>query len=79
MQLRQNLTRFGCDAMVVTALEEIAWLLNIRGRDLPYNPFVKAFLIVDQSKLNLFVPSHKIGNDVRRQLKIDYQGLYSVR
>lgn len=34
------------DGLVLTALDEIAWLLNIRGRDLPYAPLLEAYLVV---------------------------------
>ena len=34
--------------MVVTALDEIAWLFNIRGDDIPHTPVVKAYAFVSQ-------------------------------
>ena len=34
--------------MVVTALDEIAWLFNIRGQDIPYSPVVKAYAFITQ-------------------------------
>lgn len=40
-RLRHILKNDGCDAMVVTSLPEIAYLLNIRGKDIPYTPVVK--------------------------------------
>ncbi|RZB41166.1 xaa-Pro aminopeptidase 1-like, partial [Asbolus verrucosus] len=41
--------------MVVTALDEIAWLLNIRSRDIPYSPFVRSYLIVDMFGVMFYV------------------------
>lgn len=40
-ELRERLHHHKCDAMIVTSLTEIAYLLNIRGRDLPFTPVVK--------------------------------------
>lgn len=40
-ELRERLHHFKCDAMIVTSLTEIAYLLNIRGRDLPFTPVIK--------------------------------------
>lgn len=40
-ELRRRLKHLGCDAMVITSLTEIAYLLNIRGKDIPYTPVVK--------------------------------------
>lgn len=41
--------------MVVTALDEIAWLLNIRGRDIPRSPFVRSYVIVTELLVTLYV------------------------
>ena len=82
-QLRMNLTRLECDAVVVTALEEIAWLLNVRGRDVPYGPFVRSYLIAGKSDLHWYVPPEKLGGDsgigVKRQLKVELFGPFTVR
>jgi len=40
-ELRRRLKHLNCDAMIITSLTEIAYLLNIRGRDIPYTPVVK--------------------------------------
>lgn len=78
-RLREELDRFGCDAAIVTALEEISWLLNVRGKDVPYNPFVRSYLIVTKSELHWYVPEKKVGETVRKQLAMDAYGEYSVR
>lgn len=39
--LRQALTSKNCDAIIITSLTEVAYLLNLRGRDLPYDPVFK--------------------------------------
>ena len=40
-ELRRRLHHHNCDAMIVTSLTEIAYLLNIRGIDIPFTPVVK--------------------------------------
>lgn len=65
--------------MIVTALEEIAWLLNVRGRDVPFNPFVRSYLIVTREELHWYIPSEKVSESVKRQLKADTYGPFSVR
>ena len=47
MRLRDSLVSESADCWVGTALDSSAWLLNIRGGDIPYNPVVTGFLIVD--------------------------------
>ena len=38
--------------MVISSLDEVAWLLNVRGDDIPYNPFVVSYVILtmDEAK-----------------------------
>lgn len=53
--LRAFLKGKGCDAMLVTALDEIAWLLNVRASDIEYNPLVISYLIVTADDVQWFV------------------------
>ncbi|XP_066253724.1 xaa-Pro aminopeptidase ApepP-like isoform X1 [Euwallacea similis] len=54
-EVRKMVKKAGADAMVVTSLDEIAWLLNIRGRDTPFSPFVRSYLIFDMDNVFLYV------------------------
>lgn len=54
-ELREEFKTVGAQAMIVTALDEIAWLLNIRGRDIPRSPFVRSYLIVTEVYVTLYV------------------------
>ncbi len=53
--LREFLRNSGCDAMLVTALDEIAWLFNVRGSDIEYNPLVISYMIVSMDEVRWFV------------------------
>ncbi len=53
--LRKELEKKGCGAMFLTSLDEIAWLLNVRGSDIDYNPYVISFLLVTQRSVIWFV------------------------
>ena len=44
--LRRDLAGKGAGAMIVTALDEIAWLFNIRGEAIPYSPVVRAYALI---------------------------------
>ena len=62
--LRSDLAEKGASAMVVTALDEIAWLFNIRGQDIPYSPVVKAYAFVAEvKKTPCFSLKIKFGTD----------------
>ena len=53
--LRKWLVRQGADAILLTALDEIAWLLNVRGSDIAYNPLVISYLLVTLDDVFWFV------------------------
>ena len=57
------------DAVVLTALDSIAWLLNIRGRDVAHTPVALAYAIVQaDGTADLFVAPNKLTDEVRRHL-----------
>ena len=53
--LREEMTNAKCDAILLTALDEIAWLLNIRCMDIDYNPVIISYLIVTKTEVFWFV------------------------
>ena len=55
VQLRGDLREAGVDACLISALDEIAWLLNLRGADIAYTPVFLAYMIVGQEQATLFV------------------------
>lgn len=68
-RIRAKLREKNADAMVVSALDEIAWLLNIRGNDVEYNPVVISYLVLEQNKCTLFVLPEKITREVTAYLR----------
>jgi Xaa-Pro aminopeptidase len=58
--IRQDLTKAGADIIVIPTLDEIAWLLNLRGHDLPYTPIFRSYLIMDHEQVILFVDPRKV-------------------
>ena len=47
-------------ALIISALDEIAWLLNIRGNDVEYNPVVISYVVLEADKCTLFVNPEKV-------------------
>jgi Xaa-Pro aminopeptidase len=56
---------------IVAALDEIAWLLNMRGSDVAYNPVAISWLIVDRHSAHLFINVRQMSENDRRQLADD--------
>ncbi|EDW97136.1 probable Xaa-Pro aminopeptidase P [Drosophila yakuba] len=70
-ELRRRLAHLGCDAMVVTSLTEIAYLLNIRGTDIPYTPVVKSYAVISQDDIFFYVDHSKISLGIDLHLRTD--------
>lgn len=56
------------DALIISALDEIAWLLNIRGNDVEFNPVVISYVILEADKCTLFVDAKKIDSPAQNYL-----------
>ncbi|PZP18277.1 MAG: X-Pro aminopeptidase, partial [Sphingomonas hengshuiensis] len=68
-QLGEWLGARGADAVVLTALDSIAWLLNIRGRDVAHTPVALAYAIIGiDGTVDLFVAPDKMTEAVRQHL-----------
>ncbi len=63
--VRQELEKKGVDAMVTGALDEIAWLLNLRGSDVPYNPVFQSYMVITREEALLFVDSTRLDPQAR--------------
>lgn len=55
-------------ALISSALDEIAWLLNIRGNDVEYNPVVISFVVLQNDKCTLFVDANKVDSPAQNYL-----------
>lgn len=53
--LRKWMLRSSVDNFLLTSLDEIAWLLNVRANDIEYNPYVISYLLVSQENVRWFV------------------------
>jgi len=66
--IRREMGKKGATVLVVTALDEIAWLFNLRGSDIDYNPVFFAYAIVTLSDVRLFTDEERINEGVRQHL-----------
>ena len=67
-RVRQVLRDKHCEALVVSALDEIGWLLNIRGKDVDYTPCLISYVVVEIDKCTIFVASNKLDDHARAYL-----------
>lgn len=65
---RKALQQAGADLTILSTLDDIAWLFNIRGTDIPCNPVAFAFAAVSMTEARLFVDAGKLDSGLARSL-----------
>ena len=70
-RLRSAMEDIGVDCHIITSLDDIGWLLNIRGRDVDYFPLALSYLIVDMDKAVLYIDEEKISGEIMAGLISD--------
>lgn len=68
-RLREELRRERADALLVSALDEIAWLLNVRGNDIAYCPVVLSFFLLEQETAYWYVQPEALTPQVEEKMK----------
>ena len=70
-QLRSTLAEKGADWHFIATLDDIAWLFNLRGSDVSYNPVFVSFALIGQKQATLFVGAGKVDEHLRHVLQVD--------
>ena len=70
-KLRESLQERGADWHFIATLDDIAWLFNLRGGDVSFNPVFVSFALVNQQQATLFVALSKVDADLRGVLEQD--------
>ena len=68
-RIRQALRKLHADGMLVVALDEIAWTLNLRGSDVHCNPVFVSYLLIASNKATLYINKEKVSDEVLSYLK----------
>lgn len=67
--LRQAISNKGCKGILISSLDEIAWLLNLRGQDIHCNPVFTAYLLLTEQQAALYVHPSKITQELNDYLQ----------
>ncbi|NQZ58630.1 MAG: aminopeptidase P family protein, partial [Lentisphaeraceae bacterium] len=65
-QVRHELTKKGVDALIVSALDDVAWLFNYRGSDAYMIPVAMAFAVITEDNAYVFIDSAKVPLELRK-------------
>ena len=83
-RVRGKIRSENADCLALSALDEIAWLLNLRGNDVEYNPVFLSFMIVYSDRVQLFAERSIFGGEILSALNNDgveilpYDEIYSA-
>ena len=82
--LQKDIEKQGCEYALVSSLDDIAWLFNMRGSDIQYNPVNYAFAIVSKDGATLFIDERKLDAKCKKNLAknnintLPYNDVYGV-
>lgn len=71
-RVRKYLLDCGADGLLVTALDEIAWVLNLRGSDVHCNPVFVSYLLISPENITLYINNVKLPDDVKAYLMSEH-------
>lgn len=75
-RIRQALRAQHADGMLVSALDDIAWTLNLRGTDVHCVPVFVSYLLIASDKVSLFVDEAKVSSEIRTYLDSNGVSIY---
>lgn len=67
--IRKEMEKAGAEALLLSALDEIAWTLNLRGSDVHCNPVVISYLLIDGEEVHYFIEPQKVNHELADYLK----------
>lgn len=68
-EVRKHMKEKGAKNCIISSLDDIAWLCNIRGNDVKFNPVVLSYVLINEDYANLYINSDKVDNDARKKLQ----------
>ncbi len=70
-RLRSEMKKQKATVHIITSLDDIAWLFNIRGKDVLYNPVVLSYVVITLDDVYLFVDESKLNEEILTEFKKD--------
>ena len=83
-RIREKMADLHADVQILSSLDDIAWMLNIRGNDVAYCPLVLAYALVYKNHVELYADAEKFDDDIREEFAknsvclFPYDGIYEA-
>lgn len=75
-EVRKSMKENEVQSYLLTSLDDIAWLFNIRGNDILFNPVALSYAIITEDEAKLYINMDKVHNDVREKLENQSIAIY---
>lgn len=75
-RIREKMREKKADVLLLTGLDDIGWMLNVRGRDVEYFPLLLSYAIIQMDGVELYVNQEKLDPEMREQFKTDCIQVY---
>ena len=75
-RVRNEMKLYGADRHVLTTLDDICWLLNIRGNDVAFSPLILSYAVITMDSVELYMDETKLSQEIRAALEADGVVLY---
>ena len=70
-RIRAFMKAHGAELHILTTLDDICWILNLRGNDVMYSPLILSYAIIGMDGMDLYVDDNKFDGDIREKLSSD--------
>ena len=78
-RIQEAIAKNGASAIILSALDEIAWTLNLRGNDVHCNPVFISYLLISKEGYTLYILEEKITDEVRNYLSNHQVNINTIR
>lgn len=75
-EVKINMKEQKAENYIISSLDDIAWLCNIRGNDIEFNPVALAYVILNEGYANLYIDKDKIDTEIENKLKSEGVNIY---
>ncbi len=65
MRIREEMKKHSATAHILTTLDDICWILNIRGNDVAFSPLVLSYAIISMEKMDLYMDETKLSDEIK--------------
>ena len=70
-EVRENIKQKNADYFILSSLDDIAWLCNIRGNDIKFNPVALSYVLIGKEYANIYIDNYKVDDEIKTKLKTE--------